>query len=391
MKPNQKNPSLLFWGLMGYDRPSTRIRCVNFADQLRRRGYDCDYVLYRDRYGPKFGHEQMLHIGDRVKLGITRKAYSDHKNQTGKIIYLQKAHWHAAAPYLLNVRKNMKMIFDYDDWDLDRSPFFNHALLNSLFFGSRDEVVITWKLLDRSVACVAASRGLEALLKERHTRVYYIPTGPDADLFSLTNEQRAFRASLDETVFLWCGNIWGTIMLGNVVFLLNCFAKVYDTNPNVRLRILTWGTYAPVAKALVSTTYQHLPIDYLEFVPPDRMPEFLAGAHVGLLPLVGDDMNIEWLKNKSPTKQFEYMSMDMATVATPLGDVTELIADGANGFLAESEEQFVQKMLTLAGARGLCERMGSEARKTILESYCLERLGDKLEAMLNELKQTELI
>ena len=391
MKDNQHKPSLLFWGLMGYDRPSTRIRCVNFADQLIKRGYKCECVLYRDKYGRGFGHEQMLHLGDRHKLQITRSAYRDYKNRNGETIFLQKAHWHALAPYLLHKRRGVKMIFDYDDWDLDRSPFLNHDSLNNLFFGSRDEAVITWKLVDRSIACVAASRELEQLLKLRHPRVHYIPTGPDTTKFSMTDEQRAARAEQDKTVFVWGGNVWGSIILGNVVFLLNSFSKVYEANRNVAFRLLAWGTYGHVVKSLVSTTYRHLPIELREFIHPDSMPDFLARAHVGLLPLQGDDMNVQWLKSKSPTKQFEYMAMEMATVATPLGDVPYLVKDGVNGLLASSAHEFADKMLRLADDRPLCETLGKKARKTILKDYRLERLGDKLDAMLKELRREGLI
>jgi len=391
MKQNKDKPDLLFWGLMGYDRPSTRIRCVNFADQLKKRGYGCDCVLYRDKYGQQFGHEQMLHVGDRHKLCITRAAYKEHKDRNGEVIYLQKAHWHALAPYLLHKRRGAKMIFDYDDWDLDRSPFLNHSLLNALFFGSQDEAVITWKLVDQSVACVAASRGLETLLKLRHPRVYYIPTGADTELFSLNEAQREARPKMEKTVFVWCGNVWGGIILGNVVFLLNCFSKVYEANPDVVFRVLAWGTLSPAVQGLLSTTYRHLPVEFREFIHPDRVPNFLAEAHVGLLPLEGDDMNVQWLKSKSPTKQFEYMAMEMPTVASPLGDVTQLVKDGVNGFLAADEHEFADKMLRLAGDRSLCESMGKKARKTILKDYCLERLGDKLDAMLKELRRDGLI
>lgn len=391
MKHTQEKPDLLFWGLMGYDRPSTRIRCVNFADQLKKRGYNCDCVLYRDKYGQKFGHEQMLHVGDRYKLLMTRSAYRDHRNLNDKVIYLQKAHWHALAPYLLHKRRGAKIIFDYDDWDLDRSPFLNHEFLNGLFFGSRDEVAITWKFVDQSVACVAASKTLEALLKLRHPRVYYIPTGPDAELFCLTQAQREARRDMQKTTFVWCGNVWGGVILGNVVFLLNCFARVYEKNRDVVFRLLAWGTLSSAVRGLLSTAYRHLPIEFSEFIHPDRVPNFMAGAHVGLLPLQGDDMNVEWLKGKSPTKQFEYMAMEMATVATPLGDVPHLIKDGINGFLATSEQEFADKMLVLSNDRPLCESMGSKARKTILDDYCLVRLGDKLDAMLSELRREGLI
>ncbi|MCD6326639.1 glycosyltransferase family 4 protein [bacterium] len=391
MKNEKKKPKLLFWGLMGYDRPSTRVRCVNFANQLRKRDYSCDYMLMRDKYGKQFGHEQMLHIGDWHKLAITIKAYRDHRDIEDRILFLQKAHWHAVAPHLLHKRRGVKMIFDYDDWDLDRSPFFNHETLNRIFMGSRDEVVNTWKLVDESLACVAASKGLETLLKKRHSLVYYIPTGPNADLFCPTESQLEARKSMDKTIFTWCGNVWGGVLLGNVTYLLNCFSKVYEANPNVELRLLAWGTYGQVVKELISTAYDHLPIRFNSFIPPDQVPNYMAGAHVGLLPLKGDDMNLEWLKGKSPTKQFEYMAMQMATVATPIGDVKHLVKDGENGFLAPTQNDFVEKMLKLAGDRSLCAKMGERARQTILDDYCLERLGDKLVFMLNDLMKKGVI
>ncbi|MBS3027680.1 MAG: glycosyltransferase [Dolichospermum sp. DET50] len=57
---------------------------------------------------------------------------------------------------------------------------------------------------------------------------------------------------------------------------------------------------------------------------------------------------------------------------------------GVNGFIANNADEFAQYTIQLWQDRGLCERLGIAARKTIAENFSPEVIKDKLSPIINE-------
>jgi glycosyltransferase involved in cell wall biosynthesis len=73
----------------------------------------------------------------------------------------------------------------------------------------------------------------------------------------------------------------------------------------------------------------------------------------------------------SPTKLFEYMAMARPVVASRLGQIADVIIDGENGMLVEPGDAgaLARAIERLAGDKALRERLGAEARRTVIEHY----------------------
>jgi glycosyltransferase involved in cell wall biosynthesis len=73
----------------------------------------------------------------------------------------------------------------------------------------------------------------------------------------------------------------------------------------------------------------------------------------------------------SPTKLFEYLAMSRAVVASRLGQIASVIADGENGLLVEPNDAdaLAQAIERLAGDEALRHRVGAAARQTVIEQY----------------------
>jgi len=93
--------------------------------------------------------------------------------------------------------------------------------------------------------------------------------------------------------------------------------------------------------------------------------EFLHGCDMGIMPLPVD----AWTRLRSHLKIRQYMAVGIPCVASPVGVIRELIDDGANGFLADSDQEWVEKLTRLIDDPGLRERMGRKGRRTIEERY----------------------
>jgi glycosyltransferase involved in cell wall biosynthesis len=91
----------------------------------------------------------------------------------------------------------------------------------------------------------------------------------------------------------------------------------------------------------------------------------LSTIDIGIMPLPDDD----WARGKCGLKGLQYMSLEIPTVISPVGVNTEIIQDGVNGFLASTEEEWVNKISLLIDSPLLREQLGNNGRKTVLEKY----------------------
>jgi glycosyltransferase involved in cell wall biosynthesis len=91
----------------------------------------------------------------------------------------------------------------------------------------------------------------------------------------------------------------------------------------------------------------------------------LSALDVGIMPLPDD----EWTKGKCGMKALQYMALGIATVCSPVGFNRELIQDGENGFLAMSEDEWVEKLRQLLRSAQLRQRLGEAGRQTVERQY----------------------
>ncbi len=365
---------VVFVCVNGYQMPYSRVRGYHFAGALRKLGVETAVLSFRDHLGPWWDSIEMLELGDRQKLWLNARAFWRLFQEKNAIFYLQKAHYHAAAPFLLSRLGKNPFILDYDDWDIDRSPFFHRDYLNRIFFGAKDPAQITARLARSALCCVGSSRSLCDYLKDLNGSVFYIPTGVDTVHFKPAVDF----LEKEKTTFVWTGQVWGEVIYQNIRFILECFREVARDSAGVRLKIVGGGRMMPRVRQDIKELCNGADIEVVDWVNPQDMPQHLSSADVGLLPLLSDEQNASWMRSKSPTKLFEYMAMGLATVSTRMGEACCIIEDGNDGFLAGDKGDFITKMKALARDKDLRRKMGSAARKKVQERYSLDVLGQRL-------------
>ncbi len=370
-----------FVGINGYDFPYTRVRCYHFAEKLRGFGIDAEVLSFRDHLAPEYTGIEMLGLDDETKLSLNLKAFRKLYQEPGSLIYMQKLHYHSVAPYILHRMGRNRYIFDYDDWDVDRSPLFDDPGLNKTFLKHEDPDKITRTVAKEAVCCVASSKYLEKYLRESNKNTHYIPTGVNLERF----KQKSKTAPEGPVKFVWTGQIWGKVIFDNIVFLLKSFKRVYEKKRDVSFVIVGGGDWMKHLREEINKNYSSCPIEIINWVHPDEMPNFLSKMHVGLLPLIPDADNEIWMKSKSPTKFFEYMAMELSTVSTRNGEIEYIVEDGVDGFLGNGVEEFSQKMLELALDQDLRESMGKKARAKAEREYSLDVLGERLGKIIRQL------
>ncbi|HLU85364.1 MAG TPA: glycosyltransferase family 4 protein, partial [Vicingaceae bacterium] len=107
--------------------------------------------------------------------------------------------------------------------------------------------------------------------------------------------------------------------------------------------------------------------------------EDLSQIDIGIMPLPDD----EWAKGKCGFKGLQYMALEIPTIMSPVGVNAEIIKDGENGFLANTDEEWITKIEWLIESEELRKKLGKAGRQTIIERYSIEANKDKYLALLS--------
>jgi len=109
----------------------------------------------------------------------------------------------------------------------------------------------------------------------------------------------------------------------------------------------------------------------------------LGECDIGLVPLPDHP----WHPWKFFYKTIQYMALGLPVVARRMGSNSEIIEDGVNGFLVETEEEWYDRLLLLVRDRELRVRMGKAARTTIVERYSTQTQMPKMVSVFEQILQ----
>jgi len=91
----------------------------------------------------------------------------------------------------------------------------------------------------------------------------------------------------------------------------------------------------------------------------------LRVADIGVMPLPDD----AWSKGKCGLKALQFMALGIPTVCSPVGVNTDIIQDGENGFIAGTEDEWVEKLSRLLRSVELRRQLGLAGRVTVERKY----------------------
>ena len=92
----------------------------------------------------------------------------------------------------------------------------------------------------------------------------------------------------------------------------------------------------------------------------------------------------EWTRGKCGFKGLTYMALGLPAVMSPVGVNTEIVEDGVNGFLAGSEDAWVEKLSMLIEQPALRTTLGAKGRETVIARYSVASQRDNYVGYFNE-------
>lgn len=115
----------------------------------------------------------------------------------------------------------------------------------------------------------------------------------------------------------------------------------------------------------------------------DEIEQFQS-LDIGVYPLPEN----EWTAGKTGFKTIQYMSVGVACVVSDVGPNRVIVENEVNGYLAKTEDEWLERLSRLIENPDLRKKIGSAGRRTVMEKYSLQanaqRFSDVIQSAYNE-------
>jgi len=262
---------------------------------------------------------------------------------------------------LLARRRRPPIVFDFDDAIFLPSVSDANRLIGAL---KRPQKVAS--IIRGSRHVIAGNEYLAAYARRFNPDVTMIPTCVDTERF-VPKTDPASKKEPPAAGSLVVGWIGSPTTASYIRSLAGVLQRVRDRRP-FTLRVSgTGGPFELPGLAVDNLTWSL-----------DREVELFNTCDVGVYPLADD----EWSKGKCGFKAIEFMACGVPVVAAGVGVNREIIQDGENGFLASTDDEWVDKLTRLLVDPELRRRFAAAGRRTVEERYSLHTNAPKLAATL---------
>lgn len=116
-----------------------------------------------------------------------------------------------------------------------------------------------------------------------------------------------------------------------------------------------------------------VPITYLEW-EEEKEVKYIQRMDIGIMPLPDDP----WEQGKCAYKLIQYMACGLPVVASPVGMNVEVVKEGENGFLAGSDQEWIDTLEKLIVDPEMRQAFGKKGRELVMERFTLDRNFEKM-------------
>jgi len=229
------------------------------------------------------------------------------------------------------------------------------------------------KTISRCTHLIAITEQIRQLYSKvfDEDRISVIPLGVDTQIFKPANKNNTKK----EFEILFVGSLYP---LKGVEFLIKSMKLLVNEEENVKLKIVGEGPEKERLKLLANKLKLRNKIHFEGFVPHNKIVKYYQNCDLFCFLTLGEPFGIVIL---------EAMACGKPVIASNIGGPAEIVKDGKTGFLVNpSNVRLVaEKILKLIRDRKLRERMGKEARKTVLKRYSLKKISEEYHRLYRKL------
>ncbi|MEO8147863.1 MAG: glycosyltransferase family 4 protein [Bacteroidia bacterium] len=359
-------PRILFVAPHRMNRaPSQRFRFEQYFYFLQANGFECNMApLISKRTDRIFYHPKSIFRKILIFWGyIMMRLQHVIRSSTYDIIFIQREAFMTGTTFFEKQfkRSGARVVYDFDDaiWHHDVSD------ANKKFARfKRPEK--TEDIIAMSDLVIAGNQYLFDYAQQFNKNVKVIPTTIDTDEY--VRKKTATEKS--KICIGWSGSVT-TIKHFNLA--LNALEKLKEKyGDKIYFKVIGDSSFVNEKLGIKGITWNR-----------ESELEELSEINIGIMPLPDD----EWSKGKCGLKGLQYMALEIAAVMSPIGVNTEIIEDGINGFLAKTDEEWIEKISMLIEDEELRKKIGKAARQTVVEKYSIHSQQSKYLQHFSELIQ----
>jgi glycosyltransferase involved in cell wall biosynthesis len=327
--------------------PSQRYRLEQWAPHLStEHGIELDFAPFESKqltdllYQP--GHVTQKGLWTLYDFARRSEILTRARDYDALIIHREAALIGPAIYERLLGSTGKPIIYDFDDaiWMRQPSP---RRFYSPLRFYSKIKTICRL-----ASAVTAGNETLADYARQYNRSVSIVPSTIELEEYPVNPE------STDESKFIVC---W----TGSSSALFH-FEQAREALERLARRI-------PLIVKVICSRPPDRPIEGAEmrFVPWSAQGEAheVGGCHAGIMPLPDD----EYSRGKCAMKALQYMATGRPVVVSPVGVNADIVRSGYNGFLANSADEWVDALCTLANSRELRAVLGANARTTVEQNF----------------------
>lgn len=246
--------------------------------------------------------------------------------------------------------RRKKYILDFDDnvWEDYRG--------RRLLEGKYD------RLVENASGVIVGNGYLGDYARRLNPHVIHIPTVIDLDRYRSTGAVKKF----DRFSLVWIGS---PVTYRYIEAFTTTFRKLAEH--------LDFDLIIIASKELESRSIAGVSMKFYDW-SGETETALLQQSHVGIMPLDDDPFS----RGKSGFKLIQYQAAGLPMIASPVGENSRIVEHGANGFLAQDTEGWLDAVQKLASSAELYASM-SECSRTKSHDYSIQKYFPVYQAFID--------
>ena len=288
----------------------------------------------------------------RSKLGSQIKIIQQARRHD--VVVLFKTIGFSSLELALLRRANPRIVFDFDDAVMFREQKYRRPLDGENF---RKFL----RTADHCAAIVAGNDFLACFGQAAGRPTIVLPTSIDLAKYRLKQTSDGLGLTIG-----WLGLSDGLPYLRDIQPALKRLTQHF---PGLRLKVISDNPLQLKDVAVENEPWRL-----------DSEQANLASFDIGIMPL-WDSL---WTRGKCGYKILQYMAAGVPVVASDVGFNDEIISPGENGYLARTEDEWVQGIGSLVRSAELRKTFGLRGRQLVEGQYSLERFTERYVRLLRD-------
>ena len=352
--------NILFWVPYPKEGASNRYRVGQYLPYLERVGINCTVRPFWSSSAYRILYRKGYHISKcgYFILGTISRLLDLFMLFRYDFVFIHREAYPLGGAFFEGILTILKkpFIFDFDD-----AIFLPATSRSNNFIERYKKPAKVGRIVKMSKHVIAGNGYLADYAREYNNSVSVIPTPIDTDKY-----QPDGNGDREEVLIGWIGSVTTITFLDMVK---RVFIRLSENFSNLKFKIIGGDFSVSGLSNIISKPWSL-----------NSEIEDLRSLDIGIMPMPDND----WTKGKCGFKAIVYMSMGLPCVCSPVGVNKEIITDGVDGFLANTEDEWFDRLANLIKNRQLRQEIGRAARATVEKRYSLSANAPKYLKILEE-------